>query len=128
MNGSIVAMLHDWEAQYRTYLLASLHNPLSLEGCLVLGNLLATFLIYRGRGPAVAVAFFLFVSLTRVRNGGPYYLASYFSLALVVGWALTLWQTRRALPSLALAALVAVFVVQVARTYDFSRSPTYAQP
>jgi hypothetical protein len=128
MNGSILGMLHDWEAQYRTYLLASLRSPLSLEGCLVLANLVATFVVYRRRGAAAAVVYFLFVSLARVRNGGPYYLASYFSLALVVGWAVSRWQARRSLQALPALALIAVFVFQVARTYDFSRTPTYAQP
>jgi hypothetical protein len=128
MNGSVLGMLHDWEAQYRTYLVASLRSPLSLEGCLILGNLLATWITYRRRGPAVAVVYLLFVSLARVRNGGPYYLASYVSLALVVGWALNGWRTRGWLQACAGAALVAAFVFQVARTYDFSRTPAYAQP
>jgi hypothetical protein len=135
MNGSILGMLHDWEAQYRTYLVASLLNPLGLEGCLVLGNLLATLLTYRTRGPAVALAYFVFISLTRVRNGGPYYLASYFSLALVLAWAIGSLgggvrggPSRLLLGSLAALGLVAAFVFQVARTYDFSNTPAYAAP
>jgi hypothetical protein len=133
MNGSILGMLHDWEAQYRTYLLTSLRNPLGLEGCLVLGNLAATLVVYRARGPLPALAYFLFVSLARVRNGGPYYLASYFSLALVFGCALdslALWERARVRAALGAAglALVGAFVFQVGRTYDFSRTPAYTQP
>jgi hypothetical protein len=128
MNGSILGMLHDWEAQYRTYLLASLRAPLSLEGCLVLGNLSAAFVVYRARGPLPALAYLLFVSLARVRNGGPYYLASYFSLALVLGWAVSTCKARRSLLALPALALVGVFVFQISRTYDFSRTPAYTQP
>jgi hypothetical protein len=128
MNGSILGMLHDWEAQYRTYLLTSLRNPLSMEGCLVLGNLAATLVVYRARGPLPALAYFLFVSLARVRNGGPYYLASYFSLALVFGWAVSSWRTRRSLLALPAGALLVAFVFQVGRTYDFSRTAAYTQP
>jgi hypothetical protein len=179
MNGSILGMLHDWEAQYRTYLLSSLFNPLGLEGCLVIANLLAAYFTARSRGPLAGAAYFLFVSLCRVRNGGPYYLAAYFSLSLVLAWSLTTlgalgWGSRwlkhrlpqqpedvprehvtgmsmlsrfpgasaafptdadggsrsaQVLPllgSLAGLTVVAVFLFQVARTYDFSSRPAYA--
>ena len=94
MSGSMLGMLHDWEAQYRTHLLTSLANPLGLDACLVLGNVLAAVLTARARGPVAGGAYLLFVSLARVRNGGPYYVASYFSLALVAAWAISALGTR----------------------------------
>src|SRR5206468_12660664 len=63
MNGSIFGMLHDWEAQYRTYLALALLNPLSFEFCLVIGNVLAAWLVGRSRGAVAGVAYFAFVSL-----------------------------------------------------------------
>ena len=36
MNPSVVGMFHDWEAQYRTYVLQSLQNPIGIQAVLVL--------------------------------------------------------------------------------------------
>jgi hypothetical protein len=119
MNSSVLGMLHDWEAQYRTYLLSTSSDPLGIQTMLVLANFLATWVVFRTRGALVAAIYYLFISLTHVRNEGAYYVCSYFSLALVLG-------TLRVAP-LALRGAIALvalnFIVQVAGTYDFARKP-----
>jgi hypothetical protein len=119
MNSSVLGMLHDWEAQYRTYLLSTSSDPLGIQTMLVVVNFLATWVVFRTRGALVAAIYYLFISLTHVRNEGAYYVCSYFSLALVLG-------TLRVAP-LALRGAVALvalnFVVQAAGTYDFARKP-----
>jgi hypothetical protein len=124
MNPSVVGMLHDWEAQYRTYLVLSLRDPFSLQWCLVVGNLLATWVVFRSRGWAVAGLYYLFVALCHVRDEGAYYLCSYFSLALSITWAIghlrrpDAWQ---AVGVAAVALVSGVFLVQVAPELDLSR-------
>jgi hypothetical protein len=126
MSPTVTGMLHDWEAQYRTFLVSSLRDPLSVQGSLVIGNLLATWLVFRCRGLAVAVVYYLFVALCHVRNEGAYYVCSYFSLALVVWWASNHLH-RRALSdrvvATAGAVVTGIFVLQVAATFDLSRAP-----
>jgi hypothetical protein len=123
MNPSVFGMLHDWEAQYRTYVVSSLKDPLGIQAALVLANFLATWVVWRTRGPLVAALYYLFISLTHVRNEGAYYVCSYFSLALALSYALE----RVRVPSLALRGAIALvgisFVVQVAGTYDLARRP-----
>jgi hypothetical protein len=149
MNPSVVGMLHDWEAQYRTYLLLSLQAPLSVQGCLVLINIVGALVVLRTRGLVVAAAYYLFIGLTHVRNDSMYYLASYFSLALSLNWAIHVWlrnhvSTRftggervgvrrvaqhtpeyrfELAASVLIVALASVFVLQVARTYNLARPP-----
>ncbi|HEX8966654.1 MAG TPA: hypothetical protein VF937_02155 [Chloroflexota bacterium] len=125
MNPTVAGMLHDWEAQYRTYLLLSLQAPLGIEACLILGNFMAAWIVFRSRGVLIAALYYAFVALTHVRNEGAYYLCSYFSLALDITWALGAlrlsgvgWQ--RVVAAIALLESLD-FVVQVAGTYDLSR-------
>jgi hypothetical protein len=123
MNSSVTGMLHDWEAQYRTYLLSTLRDPLGIQTALVLANFLATWVVFRTRGPLIAAVYYLFVALTHVRNEGAYYVCSYFSLALVLTYAIGVLRV----PPLALRGAIALltlnFVVQVAGGYDFSKRP-----
>lgn len=127
MNPTVVGMLHDWEAQYRTYLALSLANPLSIHGTLVIANLAASVLLWRTRGLVFAVVYYLFIALCHVRDEGAYYLCSYFSLALLVTWAAQAVGIRRLAPlAVATFALAAAFTVQIARTYDFSVGPRVA--
>src|SRR5207253_1862922 len=79
--------LHDWEAQYRVYLLHSLQDPLGPHFYLVLGNLAAAWLVGRERGVLSGTTFYLFVALCHIRDEGAYYVCSYFSLALLAVWA-----------------------------------------
>jgi hypothetical protein len=127
MNPSVIGILHDWEAQYRTYLLLSLRDFSGVQACLILANLLAACIVFRSRGLLVAALYYLFISLTHVRNEGAYYLCSYFSLAICITFALAAVHARRTPGQsllAALAVLVAVdFVIQVAGTYDLTRRP-----
>jgi hypothetical protein len=128
MNPSVAGMLHDWEAQYRTYLRLSLQEPLQLEASLIVANVLAAWVVFRARGLLVAVLYYLFIALTRVRNADAYYVCSYFSLALLLTYAIDLVRRRQwRAEALVAAAGVVVglnFAVQVAGTYDFTRRPT----
>jgi len=127
MNPSVLGMLHDWEAQYRTYLLLGLQEPLGIQAALILANFMAAWVVFRSRGLLVAALYYLFVALTHVRNEGAYYLCSYFSLALDITYALgVLRQRQRRIAAdtvLAGAALLVSlgFVSQVALIYDFSQ-------
>jgi hypothetical protein len=126
MNPSVVGMLHDWEAQYRTYLTLSLRDPLSLQWCLVVGNLLATWVVFRSRGWAIAGVYYLFIALCHVRNEGAYYLCSYFSLALIIAWAISHMRRPAAWQAVGVAAVAlvsGVFLVQVAPELDLSSRP-----
>ena len=127
MNSTVLGMLHDWEAQYRAYLQLSLEDPLGLQTCLIVGNLLAVWVVFRGRGPVAATLYYLFVALTRVRNADAYYLCSYFSLALVLTYLLDKLRHRPRRVGVLFAGIAALvgmnFIVQVASTYDFSRRP-----
>ena len=126
MNSSILGMLHDWEAQYRTYLLLSLRDPASVHGCLVIANLMATWLVFRSRGWATAAIYYLLIALSHVRDEGAYYLCSYFSLALLVAWATSRLSRAAALEMVgvsAVALLTGSFLVQAAPQLDFSRRP-----
>jgi len=108
-----------------------LANPIGIEGCLIVANVLATVLIFRGRGPYVAVLYYLFIALTHVRNSGGYYVTSYFSLALLVVWAVDALRTRERrllAPAALVLALGATFAVQVGRTYDLSGAPARSAP
>jgi hypothetical protein len=134
MNPSVLGILHDWEAQYRTYLLLSLQNPLGVHASLVLGNLVAVWVVARTRGVPLALVCYLFIGLTHVRDEGAYYLCSYFSLALDLAWAIGALRARArgerwqvVLPGLILA-LGASFVVQVGLTYDLSKRAPRAEP
>jgi hypothetical protein len=128
MNSSVFGMLHDWEAQYRTYLSESLHNPLGVQSCLILVNLCATWVVYRSRGLPVAALYYLFVALSHVRNEGAYYVCSYFGLALIVAWAASAVRAPRKqwqiVVSALFLALLADFAWHVALVYDFSRQPS----
>jgi hypothetical protein len=134
MNASVIGMLHDWEAQYRTYLVDSLRNPLGVQGCLVLANVFATWLVYRSRGLPAAGVYYLFIALSHVRNEWAYYLESYFSLALAVAWAVGHLRrlprpgslVEKLAPAL-VVLLAADFVVQVGLTYDLSARPARDQ-
>ena len=124
MSGSPGQMLHDWEAQYRTYIVQSLSEPTGLQSVLVVANAAAALLIGRSRGVLVGVAYYLFAALSHIRTEDGYYLVSYVSLAVIgVASAEGLRSRRFVLPSLAGLALLAVFVVRVAVTYDFSPGP-----
>jgi hypothetical protein len=134
MNASVVGMLHDWEAQYRTYLIDSLRDPLGVQSCLVLANVFATWLVYRSRGLPVALVYYLFIALSHVRNEWAYYLESYFSLALALAWAVGQLRRLSAPRPLggkvapALVVLLALdFAVQVGFTYDLSTRPARDQ-
>ncbi|MDQ3810177.1 MAG: hypothetical protein M3336_07795, partial [Chloroflexota bacterium] len=114
-----------------TYFVDALSAPLSIEGCLVLGNLAATALWWRWRGPFVAATYYLTVALAHVRTTGAYYVISYFSLALLAAWALSALRSAAVwhrLASGAALALVGVLVVRVAATYDLSRAPARVVP
>jgi hypothetical protein len=131
MNPSVLGMLRDWQAQYRTYVLESVGDPLGVEACLIVSNALAAWLSVRRRGPLVGVLYYLFVALTHVRVSGMYYVCSYFSLALLAVWAAGVLSRRDRvlIPSAALAlALIGVFVVLVGRGYDFSKRPPRTVP
>lgn len=132
MNPSLLGMLHDWEAQYRTYLQQSLQNPIGVHGCLVLANLAAVWVVARARGVPVALIAYLFVALAHVRDEGAYYLCSYLSLALDLTWALAALRARAPRWQLAFAALLlslgANFVVQVGLTYDLSGRAARTEP
>jgi hypothetical protein len=127
MNPSVLGILHDWEAQYRTYLLQSLQPPLGVHAALVLGNVAAALLVMRTRGVVVAAIYYAFIGLCHIRDEGGYYLASYFSLALLVGGALAAVQSRRGVAAYAFAGGVAVLLLGfgwgVVRAYDFSGRP-----
>src|SRR5262249_23184151 len=122
MNPSVLGMLHDWEAQYRTFVAQSLQKPASAEGCPVLANRLAAWIVARSRGVLVAVIAYLFVALTHVRYEGAYYLCSALNLALCLAWAIGALSARRPRRHLVVAALSvalgAVFVIQTSATYD----------
>ncbi|MGI9145247.1 MAG: hypothetical protein ACR2IK_01645 [Chloroflexota bacterium] len=132
MNPSVAGMLHDWEAQYRTYVRLSLQNPLGWNACLVLANVVAAGLVSRSRGLLVGAIYYVFVALTHVRNEGAYYLCSYFSLALDLTWAIGCLRSRSRRWQLVLPGLVlllgANFVTQVGLTYDLSRRPARNEP
>jgi hypothetical protein len=132
MNSSVLGMLHDWEAQYRTYLAQSLQDPASAQGCLVLGNVLAACIVARSRGLLVATVGYLFIALTHVRDEGAYYLCSYFCLALDLAWAFDALRVRRNPWQFGASALVlllgGVFAVQVGLTYDLSDRPARIEP
>jgi hypothetical protein len=127
MNSTVLGILHDWEAQYRAYVLQSLQDVSGVQVCLILANFLATCVVFRSRGLLVAALYYLFIALTHVRNEGAYYLCSYFSLALCITFAVDAARTRRGVGQTLIAALAVLisldFVVQVARTYDLSRRP-----
>jgi hypothetical protein len=132
MNPSLLGMLHDWEAQYRTYLQQSLQSPFSVQAGLVLANLIAGWVVWRSRGVAVGLVYYLFVALAHVRDEGAYYLCSYFSLALVVAWAMGALRARRERWQLVAASLILVlgvnFVIQVGLTYDLSSRAARTEP
>ncbi len=124
MSGSPVQMLHDWEAQYRTYVAQSLSEPLGLQSVLVVANAVAAVLIGRARGVLVGVAYYVFAALSHIRTEDGYYLVSYLSLAVIgVASVKGIRRRRSVVPAIAGLALVGVFVVRVALTYDFSRLP-----
>lgn len=133
MSASPVQMLHDWEAQYRTYLHLSLADPLGIQGGLVLGNLAAAGLAWARRGPLVGLAVYAFGALSHVRTEDGYYLVSYASLALVGTWAVgVLAHARRCrtragalalLGALLSLALLGNWLVRVGREYDLSGRP-----
>src|SRR5205085_3669461 len=82
MSGSPLQMLHDWEAQYRTYLLLSLSEPLGIQAVLVIANFAAAVLVGLRRGWLVGVAYYVFAALNHIRTEDGYYLVSYVSLAI----------------------------------------------
>ena len=158
MSGSPMQMLHDWEAQYRTYLVLSLAEPLGIQGLLVMANAVAAGLIGRQRGVLVGIAYYAFAALSHIRTEDGYYLVSYLSLA-VIGvtsiqglskFVLATTANRatrerrdgsppaasgpkgsewpKLVASLAGVALVLAFAVRVAGTYDFSRGPARSEP
>lgn len=143
MNPSAAGMVHDWEAQYRTYLRLNLARPLSADFFLIVANLGAAWVTLRTRGPAMALLYYAFIALTRVRPEGAYYMASYFSAALclshagrtVLRWARSArgqpWRppgALRVVPSLLFLGLAAVFAANLARSYDFAHAPYYRSP
>jgi hypothetical protein len=125
MNSTVLGILHDWEAQYRAYLLQSFQEFSGVQVSLVLANFLATCVVFRSRGLLVAGPYYLFIALTHVRNEGAYYLCSYFSLALCITFALDAAHARRGVSQTLIAALTILvsldFVVQIAGTYELSR-------
>jgi hypothetical protein len=135
MNGSTLGMLHDWEAQYRTYLLLNLVRPWTIDFYLMVAVFGATVLTWLRRRPLAAIVFYLFIALTRVRAEGSYYLSAYLCVALCLVWAvstLTHWTRPARWGSAIAAAVFAVlslgFVVNVSRLYDFTRHPAYRSP
>lgn len=146
MNPSVLGMLHDWQAQYRTYLYMNLFQPFGIEWFLILANFVATLITFRARGALYAGVFYLFIGLTRLRAEGSYYLTSYFSVAIAVVWAASAfssrvraWRERRAIPRLSpsllgaagcimFLALTLNFFTRVALTYNFSGRPHYRSP
>jgi hypothetical protein len=135
MNGSTLGMLHDWEAQYRTYLLLNVVQPWTIDFYLIVAVFGATGLTWLRRGPLVAILFYLFIALTRVRAEGSYYLSAYLCAAMCLVWAASTL-TRRRPPvrwgSVIAAAVFALLslgaVVNVSRLYDFTRHPAYRSP
>ncbi|MBV9168766.1 MAG: hypothetical protein JOZ81_01615 [Chloroflexi bacterium] len=127
MSASPAQMLHDWEAQYRTFIFNSLTDPLGIQGVLVLANLGAAALVWSRRGPLVGIAYYAFVALSHIRTEDGYYLVSYMSIALLLVWAVDCVERRRASVQTAVAVVCLLigmnFVVRVALTYDFSREP-----
>ncbi len=135
MNGSTLGMLHDWEAQYRTYLVQNLVQPWSIDFYLIVAVLGATALTWLRRGPLAAILFYLFIALTRVRAEGSYYLSAYLCVAVCLVWAASTLAHRtqplRWGPLIAagvFAVLSLGFVVNVSRLYDFTRHPAYRSP
>jgi hypothetical protein len=130
MNASPLGMLHDWEAQYRTYLLQSLADPLGVQACLVIGNVVAAVLIGRQRGWLVGTAVYAFIALSHIRTEDGYYLASYASLAFDITWAFG--ALRRSVPARLIALpvllLAATFVLRVASLYDLRAIPARDAP
>ena len=104
MNPSPLGILRDWQAQYRVFVVDSLRDPLGVEAMLIVANAFAAVIVGRRRGLVVGVLYYLFVALTHVRTSGMYYVASYFSLALVIAWAIDTfrWRNLRLLPPAAL--------------------------
>ena len=124
MSGTPVQMLHDWEAQYRTYIVQSLADPSGIQSVLVVANIVAAVLVGRARGVLAGAAYYLFAALSHIRTEDGYYLVSYMSLAVIgVASVQGLRRRRWLLPSLAGLGLLAVFVARVATTYDFSPGP-----
>jgi uncharacterized membrane protein (UPF0136 family) len=125
-------MLHDWEAQYRTYIFGSVTDPLGIQGTLVLANLGAAALVWTRRGALVGIAYYAFAALSHIRTEDGYYLVSYASMALLAVWAVETVSRRRMHAQAVLAGLTVVlglnFLVRVALTYDFSRSPARDAP
>jgi hypothetical protein len=154
MNGSALGLVHDWEAQYRTYLAMNLAQPSGIDFYLIVAVFGATAITWARRGPIVAILFYLFVALTRVRAEGSYYLSAYLCVALCLVWAIracgTLlprqpqgppkgaliraggWDGARSAPRRYAAPvfliLTVVFGVNVLRLYDFTRHPAYRSP
>jgi hypothetical protein len=129
MNASPIGMLHDWEAQYRTYLLQSLADPLGVQAYLVTGNIVAAVLIGRRRGWLVGAAVYLFIALSHIRTEDGYYLVSYASLALDIVWAITaLGRSPARLIAVPVLLLAGAFVVRVAMLYDLGPAPARNAP
>jgi hypothetical protein len=135
MNGSTLGMLHDWEAQYRTYLVLNAARPWTIDFYLIVAVFGATVLTWSRRGPLVAILFYVFIGLTRVRAEGSYYLSAYLCVAMCLVWAavrLARWTRPGGWGSLIAAAAFALlsvgFVVNVSRLYDFTRHPAYRSP
>ena len=135
MNGSTLGMLHDWEAQYRTYLALNVVRPWTIDFYLIVAIFGATALVWRRRGPLVAVLVYLFVALTRVRAEGSYYLSAYLCVALCLVWATSALAGWRRAPGRAQLVAATLFVtlslgfaVNVGRLYDLTRHPAYRSP
>jgi hypothetical protein len=99
MSPTALGILHDLEAQYRTYLLTSLRDPFGLQCFLVVSNLAAAWLTARRRGWLAGLAYYVFVVLTRVRAEGAYYMSSYASVSLVLLWAVHALRARLRAPT-----------------------------
>jgi hypothetical protein len=131
MSASPLQMLHDWEAQYRTYLSLSLRDPLGIQGTLVLANFLAAGLVCFKRGVLVGLAYYLFVALSHIRTEDGYYLVSYASLALISVWSVRTLASRRSaasLVSLLSLAVLGTFLVRVGLSYNLAPGPARTLP
>jgi hypothetical protein len=149
MNSSTIGLLHDWEAQYRTYLAMNLARPGGIDFYLIVAVFGATAITWARRGPLVAALFYLFVALCRVRAEGSYYLSAYFSAALCLVWAASVladavarWRGllvpargRAGAPGVLALGAAGLFVLlslgfaaDVLRLYDFGRQPAYRSP
>jgi hypothetical protein len=135
MNSSAFGLLHDWEAQYRTYLATNLAQPSSIDFYLIIAVFGATALTWARRGPIVALLFYLFVALTRLRAEGSYYLSAYLCVALCLVWSISSLASMRHGRTAIQAGAGALFVVlsvgfaaNVLRLYDFTRHPPYTSP